>query len=95
MSEIEGKGPRVGAERARQRASFNEHESFRPESLRGFGVRRSTKGQLARLCAGIRGGELDAAFWNEAGCSKVSRHLVCLADNSENELCRLIAVLRA
>jgi hypothetical protein len=26
MSEIEGKGPTVGAERARQRASFNRHE---------------------------------------------------------------------
>jgi hypothetical protein len=32
MSEVEGKGPRVGAERARQRASFNRHERFRGEA---------------------------------------------------------------
>jgi hypothetical protein len=37
ISEIEGKGPRVGAERARQRASFNRHEDFRGEAALVYG----------------------------------------------------------
>ena len=42
----------------------NRHEQFRPESFRGFGVRRSATG-------GIRRGELDAAFGSQTPGAEV------------------------
>jgi hypothetical protein len=63
MSEIEGKGPTVGAERARQRASFNRHESFRGEAAlecggpprEGFAVANLTPLSGATLTNGGEG----------------------------------------
>jgi hypothetical protein len=51
----------------------NRREWFRPESLRGFGVRRSAKGR-------IRPSELDAALIGETSPPEIWRHLAYLAD---------------